>query len=536
MICTFANSLWLAGCIPEHARFRRAVSRVEKEQESVLLRIVHENAASDFGKTHGFSSVHSVAEYQRSVPLRNFDQFGAWIDRATAGEPNILTREAVKLFEPTGGSSGATKLIPYTRSLQREFQRGIHAWIADLFLDDPGLLAGQAYWSVSPACETRKRTQGGIAIGFDDDTSYIGGWQKRLVNAVMAVPRSVRLASDIDEFRYRTLFFLVRSGNLRLISIWSPSFLSLLTERLTEWGERIVYDLAHGTLCFPDGKRSREVHAALRLGSSHETHAKLWPHLRLISCWGDANAQAPAANLAALFPHAQVQRKGLIATEAFVSFPLVGHENAALSVRSHFFEFLSDGLDRPLLAHQLERDGLYSLVVTTGGGLYRYLLGDQIQVTGHIQNCPLVRLVGRQDSVSDWFGEKLNDAHVSRVFEVTFKRLNISPSFAILACDTVPPPGYVLYIDAEVNNDLLARAADATDTGLRENFHYDYARRLGQLECVRAIRVPDGAKTFYDGAARNGQRLGDIKVPALDRRSVGSGAFSSWTDNSEMLP
>lgn len=40
----------------------------------------------------------------------------------------------------------------------------------------------------------------------------------------------------------------------------------------------------------------------------------------MISCWGDANAQAPAEKLAALFPHARVQRKGLIATEAFVCF------------------------------------------------------------------------------------------------------------------------------------------------------------------------------------------------------------------------
>ncbi len=535
MICSVANSLWLAGCIPEHARFRRAVSRVEKEQESVLLRIVHENAGTEFGRSHGFSSIHSVAEYQRSVPTRNFDRFAAWVDRAAANEPNVLTREAVRLFEQTGGSTGATKLVPYTRSLQREFQRGIHAWVADLFLDDPGLLSGQAYWSVSPTLETRKRTSGGIAIGFDDDTSYVGGWQKRLVNAVMAVPSSVRLDSDIDVFRYRTLFFLVRAGNLRLISVWSPTFLSLLTEWLTEWGERIVYDLARGTLCPADRARSREVRAALRLGSPQETHAQLWPHLRVISCWGDANAQAPAANLAALFPHARVQRKGVIATEAFVSFPLVAHDDPALAVRSHFFEFLPGDSDRPQLAHQLERGGLYSLVVTTGGGLYRYLLGDQIQVTGHIHECPLVRFVGRQDSVSDWFGEKLNDAHVSRVFEKTFKRLSISPSFAILACDTVSPPGYVLYIDADVNDDVLVCAADAIDTGLRENFHYEYARRLGQLECVRAIRVSDGAKTFSDSAVRNGQRLGDIKVPALDRRSARSWTFSSWMDKSNKL-
>jgi len=136
-----------------------------------------------------------------------------------------------------------------------------------------------------------------------------------------------------------------------------------------------------------------------------------------------------------------------------------------------------------------------------------------------------MRFVGRQDSISDWFGEKLSDAHVSRVFAETFKRLGISPSFAMLACATAPPPAYVLFIDADTNHDLLACAAGAIDAGLRENFHYDYARRLGQLEYVRVIRVPDGAKAFFDGAVRKGQKLGDIKAPALDHRNAWPSIF-----------
>ena len=66
-------------------------------------------------------------------------------------------------------------------------------------------------------------------------------------------------------------------------------------------------------------------------------------------------------------------------------------------------------------------------MVTTGGGLYRYHLGDRIQVTGHIHGCPLVRFVGRHSSVSDWFGEKLNDAHVSRVLNCALAELGIVP-------------------------------------------------------------------------------------------------------------
>jgi hypothetical protein len=175
MICLMANSLWGAMCVPEYLRFRRATSRVAEEQQAVLRCILSQNAETEFGKAHDFSSIHSIAEYQRQVPLRDYDQHQPWIERAANGIPNVLTREDIRLFEPTSGSSGATKLIPYTTSLQREFQRGIHAWIADLFTQSPELLASQAFWSVSPGSVECTRTPGGIAIGFDDDASYAGG-------------------------------------------------------------------------------------------------------------------------------------------------------------------------------------------------------------------------------------------------------------------------------------------------------------------------------------------------------------------------
>jgi hypothetical protein len=189
-------------------------------------------------------------------------------------------------------------------------------------------------------------------------------------------------------------------------------------------------------------------------------------------------------------------------------------------------EFLPLGSDRPQLAHQLDRGGVYTVAVTTGGGLYRYQLGDLIEVTGHLQGCPLIRFVGRQGYVSDWFGEKLSDAHVSRVLEETFRMLGMVPSFAMLACDTDSPASYVLYIDSPEHDNLLDSAAEWIDTRLRENFHYNYARQLGQLACVRATRVRDAAGLYFAATARNGQKLGDVKVPALDGRAGWSKVFS----------
>ena len=539
MNSTAANSLWLAGCLPEYRRFRRATEKVAEEQSAILMRVLAANADTEFGRDHGFSSIRSAREYQQRVPLREDEEFQTWIDRIAGGTVNVLTREPVRLFEPTSGSSSASKLIPYTDSLQREFQAGIRAWIANLFLHCPDLMGGQAYWAASPVAARNHETRGGIRVGFEDDTSYVGGWQSELVQAAMAAPTTVRLISGMETFRYVTLLFLLRSRNLRLISVWNPTFLSLLMDRLSEWGEELAHDLERGTIrtgaslppglrerVQPNQQRARELRAALSADAPEELHTRLWPKLRLISCWADANATGAAAQLVKLFPQAEIQGKGLIATEGFVSFPLIGHNDAALAVRSHFLEFLpcdaTGQVDKehPRLAHELDRGQRYSVVLTTGGGLYRYALRDLIEVTGHIHACPTVRFLGRESYVSDWFGEKLNEAHVSRVLQDTFTELGMSPSFAVLACETEEAlPGYVLYLDTPEGDVLLERAAARIETSLEDNFHYRYARDLRQLGALRACRVKGGAGKYLAASVRDGKRAGGVKPLALDRRN-----------------
>ena len=535
MIATCANTLWLAGCMAESARFHRASRDIAEEQQGLLRAILAANADTEFGRLHGFSSIRSYSDYIQRVPLRDYEGYTEWIDRAAQGVPNVLTREPVRLFEPTSGSSGSVKWIPYTQSLQREFQRGIRTWIADLFLEYPNLLGGQAYWSVSPVMAERGTTPGGIPIGFDDDTAYVGGWQRRLVNAVMAVPSHVRLTSDVDDFRYVTLLHLVRARNLRLVSIWNPSFFSLIVERLPEWGDRLVYDLRHGDLrhgidsdpCLAD-----EVRDALLQSTPQDRHARLWPKLGLISCWADANAAGPSGRLADLFPQSRIQAKGLIATEGFISLPLAGCDGAALAVRSHFFEFLPVDRDgepdsqHSMLAGQLDPGQRYSVVLTTGGGLYRYRLNDLVEVIGRWRQCPLVRFAGRHGHVSDWFGEKLNEVHVRGIFESVFSEFNIAPAFAMLACDNSGAVStYTLYLETSGSDATLRKAADSMERRLQENFHYRYARQLGQLGSLRIFLAQDAASAYLNSCFSPGQRIGDIKPPCLDRGDGWSGRF-----------
>jgi hypothetical protein len=522
MICTFANGLWMSACLPNAWKFARATRRVRDTQMDVLHGIVDANRDTEFGRRHRFGAITTPREFQRSVPVRSYEDYERDVRRIAAGAQRVLTAEPVRLLEPTSGSTSATKLIPYTRALQRQFQRGIAPWVVDLFTRHPDVMHGQAYWSVSPALGSTSRTDGGVPVGFEDDSAYVGGWRRRLVRSVMAVPASVRHAPGVAAFRYHTLLALVRSGNLRLISVWNPSFLSLIVGSLPAHADALLSDLRDCP------RRARALRSALVASTLADRHVILWPRLQVLSCWADGNAAGPARALAALFPHAAMQPKGLIATEGFVSFPLAGREGSALAVRSHFLEFA--GLDSEgapdeaslALAHELEPGRRYAVVITTGGGLYRYRLHDIVEVIGQVRECPLVRFIGKHEYVSDWFGEKLHESHVASVLSATVHR----PAFAMLACDnTLSPPSYVAYLESECDDATLIGAAAAIDDGLRQNIHYDYARLLGQLGPVRAFRVERGGQTYVATRVSDGQRAGAVKALALDRRDGWSRRF-----------
>jgi hypothetical protein len=82
-----------------------------------------------------------------------------------------------------------------------------------------------------------------------------------------------------------------------------------------------------------------------------------------------------------------------------------------------------------------------------------------------------------------------------------------------------------LYVDSDADDATLSAVAAAVDDGLRRNFHYDYARLLGQLGHVRVFRTEDAAGTYLAAAVAAGQRAGDVKPLALDRRDGWSRRF-----------
>jgi hypothetical protein len=351
-------------------------------------------------------------------------------------------------------------------------------------------------------------------IGFESDSAYLGGWLDWLTSRTLVVCDDLKHATELTQFQRHTLVRLLGERELRLISVWHPTFLTLLLDAMVASWDELLRAVAKGLptvgrvrATSPNPSRAREL-----AKTDPRQPATVWPHLALLSCWGDGHAATLISDLQSRFPATRVQPKGLIATEAFVSLPFAGAY--PLAIRSHFFEF-TDAQGRVYLPGHLQRGNTYSVVVTTGGGLYRYQLRDRVTVQGFLEATPCIRFVGKEDSICDLRGEKLSEGLVAGILSRLLPALAPKTSFALLAPESDGNAArYVLYIAAP---DVPApRLAEAVESELSANPQYAHCVRLGQLQPVAIEHVDATAATRYLHRLREqGQRLGNIKPAAL---------------------
>jgi hypothetical protein len=474
--------------------------------------------------------------------LAEYEDFATNIAAARRDTPFPLAAETPGLLEPTSGSSSAPKLIPLTHSLQREFAAAIQPWIAWLYLAHPRLLFGHQYWALSPSTPPPPRTNApdhSIPVGFSDDADYLGVAGRFLSRRILAVPPELHQVADRETFALLTLFFLLKERNLRLVSVWHPSFLTLLIDALPRHLPALLPAIHRGSLpgadslapelrrrlaarIRPDPRRAAEL-AALDLPTHPEHIARAWPRLAVISCWTGERSEPWLGQLRSRFPQAAIQPKGLLATEGVVTLPTGCGKRHPCAIRSHVLEFIDTENGRVLPVWQLESGHEYSVVITTGGGLWRYRLHDRVRVTGFCHATPCLEFLGKDNLVSDLVGEKLDERHVAEALAAAAKETGQRPCWSMLLPDASPgrgPPGYVLLLerppDAPLSPADGQRWADAVERHLRRNYHYDHARQLGQLRPLRILPVSNGLAAYRAARESCGTRAATLKPSRLD--------------------
>lgn len=417
-----------------------------------------------------FGSPQNLETFRTKVPLTDYHQLEGYIDDICRGKANVLFSGIPVAFEKTGGSSGGAKLIPYSASGLRDFRGVLSRCLKNVL--SKFKITGSIYLSTSPVSRAAQLI-GGIPVGVSD-SDYLDQEMGKFVYEHSAVSFDVAKIQDIETWKKTTLSSLRQARDLQFISVWSPTFLTTLLSGV------------------PDT-------------------ARLFPNLKVISCWTSGASAFYAQQLHVMFPNVKIIPKGLMSTESVVTYNDL--DGSTVLNQSGFFEFIDEAGDI-LLLDELAVSSAYEVIITTASGLYRYRTGDMVVYQGlNAFGRPMFDFIGRSGLVSDMVGEKIDEAFVARAF----KKLSIHGLM-------YPDPDarrYCVLTNEALSSGILQRL----EIELHLNPQYAYARKIGQLGELKNI-VINGYHAVVEGVLlRQELRLGDIKHLALRKEYFWKSVF-----------
>ncbi|MBD2358010.1 GH3 auxin-responsive promoter family protein [Tolypothrix sp. FACHB-123] len=471
-----------------YRRFTQALDYPELTQISVQKEICDRLINSEYGKSLG---IRSLGDWQ-AVPIVDYDGLEPWILGQEKRQQIPLTPEPILFYEKTSGSTGAIKWIPYTKSLRRSFNQMFCVWAHDLIVHGPKFSTGKIYASISPQLNV------GDSQSLQDDLDYLDEWLRWLLRPWLVMPNRLNRLHNVQEFKHQLALALLQAQKLEIISVWSPSFLQVHLNYIQENRELLAKELK--------GVISSDRLQILQ--SDNIPWMQLWSNLKLISCWDSANAADSAKGLRSQFPGVFVQGKGLLATEAPMTIPLIAAGGYVPVLDEVFFEFEDDTGSLHKL-HELSIGDEYAIILSQKGGLYRYRIGDRVRVTHYYRHTPCLEFLGRNQDISDLVGEKLSATFV----QDALNSLNLPGNHFQSLVPVNNPPHYILLLDSAPQTPQTI--AQQLDKALSQSYHYNLARSLGQLAPPEVFISQQIPELFTSIRLQKGSIWGGIKHPIL---------------------
>jgi hypothetical protein len=519
LLNTIAHNAARLFCLKGYLKFKSGLKEIRLHQRRVLRNILTFVAGTSSARRFGLTGDEDADALRRKVPITHYKDWQALVERQMATAGHCLSTSPCNRYQPTSGSTSHIKWIPYTRLFLSQIDTFISPMVYRLYRDFKGIRKGTHYWSLSwMPTELRNSTDTDV----NDDLKLMPFWKRSFLALTMAVPNQVAYAPTSEDAMFATVCYLAADQRLSLMSIWSPTFALGMFDFMGEHRRELADVLRQGHW-------RRRQNAISLLDCPHSAYAadmleqwdgnndasffdQLWPNLAVISAWNTATSKIWAEELQTLFPNTAIDGKGLLATEGAVTFSLGG--SYPLAYQSHFFEFLDLATRKIYYAWELKRGQIVQPILTTGSGLLRYQLNDEIEVTGFMGQCPCFVFLGRMDGV-DLVGEKMNQQISRQVLRKVSDKFPVKPLslIAIPSSYSNAPPRYLLLCEGRGNPET--HVATFVEQELSTSFHYKLAREVGQLAPAACI-IRRNAKQYceYRAAARN-MVAGNLKMEDL---------------------
>lgn len=473
---------------------QRWESYPEEVQRDQLRRILEAASKTEFGRLRGVGGGMSYEQFASRVPVTPYDEIRPLVMRMISGERDILwPGRTLRYAQSSGTSDGKSKYIPITdESLRRCHYRGAtHAVAQYLWLhpesrlfDGKAFILGGSYANELTIADPRVRV-GDLSATLIDRINP-------LANLVRVPSKKIALMEHWDH-KLPELVNAAIGENVTNISGVPSWFLTVIRKILAKTGVSNLHEIWPGLEVF--------FHGGIAFGPYRQQYRELTDPSKMH------------------FMETYNASEGFFAVQT-------DPDDAAMELlldTGVFYEFQRQGVsdDRVVPSWEVEKGGVYALVLTACNGLYRYPIGDTVRV---VSTDPLkIIIAGRTKCFINAFGEEVmvhnTDAALSRACRDEGCRVADYTAAPVYAAEghRGRHQWLIEFVTPPADIEEFARRLD---TYLQEENSDYQAKREGGIFLDPLTITPVAPGLFTRWLAMTGKVGGQRKVPRLsnDRR------------------
>ena len=458
-------------------------------QEELLLKLLNTAKNTEFGKEKGFSYIKNYKEFADKVPIQKYETFEPLIERCRKGEQNLFWPTPIKWFAKSSGTTNAkSKFIP----------------VSDEALEYCHMKAGKDMLClyINNNEDTQLFTGKGLRLGgssdvYQDNNSYFGD-----LSAII-----------IENMPFWADFSSAPSQEVALMSKWETKMEAIIDETIDE----NITSLA--------GVPSWMLVLLNRIleRTGKDNILEVWPNLE-VYFHGGVNFNPYREQYKRLIPKKDFKYyETYNASEGFFAIQDRNGSKELLLMLDYgiFYEFIPmDAYEgensKAIPLSEVKRNINYAILITTNGGLWRYLIGDTVKFTS--TDPYRIKITGRTKHHINVFGEELIIENAEESLRLACEKTN-----ARITDYTVGPifmngkekGGHEWIIEFSKAPENLQYFTELLDNALKSiNSDYEAKRYLNMtLEIPKVHKAKEGL--FYDWLRKKGKLGGQHKVPRL---------------------
>lgn len=465
-------------------------------QRAVLQELVTSAQYTEVGRKFGFDKIFTLRQFKEAVPIHEYDDLKPYVERMMEGEQNLLWNTPITWYAKSSGTtSDKSKFIPISdESLEENHFQAAKDVLTLYYQYNPesdlltgkGLIIGGSHQVSKLNDDTQ---YGDLSAVLMQNTPFYGHW--------LRTPDLSIALMDEWEAKIERIADATISENVTSIS-GVPTWTLVLIKRILE----------------KTGKQNL---------------SEVWPNLELYMHGGVSFT--PYREQFTRLIGKQISYLDLYnASEGFFAAQNNPTEEGMLLFLQHgvFFEFLPTeeyGKPNPETVglEAVETGKNYALVISTNGGLWRYLVGDTVQFTSlHPYK---VKVSGRIKHFINAFGEEVIVDNSDKAIAVACEKTG-----AIVNDYTAAPiyfsqdgnGSHEWLIEFEVQPADLHQFTCELDSALKD-LNSDYEAKRYKDIALRLPEVKAVEKGLFEKWLKSKGKLGgQHKVPRLcnDRKYI----------------